>query len=236
MSQAKLVTTSARFLFGVLLMPLAGALAYNFFKLMVELGRHASLSAVPFWLGLGSYFVFQALFSRPLRTYVFGHELTHALVGVLSGARLKSFKVSASGGSVVLTRAGILITLSPYFVPLYTVIIIAVYRAGSFFWPLEPYYPYVLFLCGFTLSFHFALTQYALGQGQSDMRQFGVFFSSVFIALVNFIFLSALLKLLFPGQVLLKPFFLNSIRHMVFFWNIATDKTIKLWYFFTQTR
>jgi hypothetical protein len=149
---------------------------------------------------------------------VFGHELTHALIGLLSGARLKSFKVSSSGGSVVLTKSNVLIVLGPYFVPIYTVLLIVVYWAASQFWAMERCYPYFLFGAGFTLSFHFGLTYFALSQEQSDVQEFGPLFSGVIIALVNCCLLAGLLKLLFPQQILLKTYFAHGFQRNIGLW------------------
>jgi len=199
-----------RILLALLIVPAATGLSISMFEVLLNLGRNVSQKAVPFWIGAGSYFLFQLLFFRPVRTYVFGHELTHAMAGVLSGARLKKFKVSASGGSVLLTKTNVFITLAPYFIPIYTVILVIVYWAGNKFWPLENYHSVFLFLAGFTLSFHFGLTQFALMQGQSDLKQFGVFFSGVLIVVVNCIALITLFKAFFPGEVGLQDYFINS--------------------------
>lgn len=199
-----------RFVLALLLLPLAAALVWNFFLLVVGLGKSVSTSVVPFWVGLGGYFIFQTVFTRPVRTYVFGHELTHAIVGLLSGARLKSFKVSASGGSVVLTKTNVWIALAPYFIPIYTLILIALYWGAGRFWALGPYHSYFLFAAGFSLSFHFGLTHFALAQGQSDLKRYGVFFSGVLIVLINCLAVAMLLKLLFPADVNLKGYALES--------------------------
>lgn len=207
-----------RFLLALLLIPLAAALVWNFFYLVVGLGKSVSLSVVPFWVGLGGYFIFQVVFSRPIRTYVFGHELTHALVGLLSGARVKSFKVSASGGSVVLTKTNVWIALAPYFIPIYTLILIVLYWGAGRFWAMAPYHAYFLFAAGFTLSFHFGLTHFALAQGQSDLKQYGVFFSGVLIVLINCLAITILLKLLFPADVNLKAYLLGSWHNTTETW------------------
>ena len=219
-----------------LLIPLALALVWNFYCQVVDMGRSVTVSALPFWLGLGSYFIFQIVFFRPIKTYVFGHELTHALVGILSGARLKSFKVSSSGGSVVLTKTNVWITLAPYFIPLYTMLLIGVYWPCSRFWHLEAYYPYFLFAAGFSLSFHFSLTHYALAQGQSDLKQFGKFFSMVFIILVSVLVLTVLLKLLFPQEIQLLAFFKQSGLTTVAIWRALFVEVKKLWLFFRSMK
>ena len=194
-------------LIALLLIPAAIGLSVSLFAVLLNLGKNVSQQSVPFWAGMGSYFLFQLMFFKPVRTYVFGHELTHALAGLLSGARLKKFKVSASGGSVELSKTNIFITLAPYFIPIYTVILIAVYWAVGRFRPLENYHSLFLFLAGFTLAFHFGLTHFALMQGQSDLKHFGVFFSSVMIILVNCVVLAALFKVFFPSEVGLKKYF-----------------------------
>jgi hypothetical protein len=173
-------------------------------SIVVELGNSVNDSALPFWLGLGGYFVFQIIFFKPLRTYVFGHELTHALAGLLSGARLKSFSVGKNGGSVVLDKVNFVTVLAPYFVPLYTLLVFMCWWGAGFFWQVAPYRGWFLFVVGFTLSFHLALTVFALMQGQSDLEHFGPFFSGVVIALVNCVVVVLLLKLVFPQEVCLQ--------------------------------
>ncbi len=204
-----------RMFLGVLLLPPAAAMAWQFFDLSAGLGSAASGDVIPFWLGLAGYFVFQAVFFRPIKTYVFGHELTHAVVGLLSGARLRSFKVGSAGGSVVLTKTSVWIALAPYFVPLYTLALIVFYAFASQFWPVAAVHSYYLFLAGFTLAFHLALTHYALLQGQSDLKQFGVFFSSVVILIINCVMLTLVLKLLFPGGVNLERYIFTTFEKMV---------------------
>ena len=46
--------------------------------------------------------------------------------GLLFGARPSDVRVSASGGSVRLSKSNLLITLAPYFFPFYTFVVIVV--------------------------------------------------------------------------------------------------------------
>ena len=218
-----------RLALAIILVPLVIALGWNFFDLLVSLSQKVSENIIPFWAGLGSYFLFQAVFFRPIRTYIFGHELTHAIVGILSGARLKGFKVSSSGGSVVLTKTNILIALAPYFIPIYTFLILLFYWAGSRFLDAEGYYPYFLFAVGFSLSFHLSLTWYALSQGQSDLKAFGVFFSAVLVLIINCVVLSALFRILFPGQINLAQYFSLSFKRTALIWGLVFAQSEKLW-------
>ena len=58
------------------------------------------------------------LFLPPaIKMYVWGHELTHALWGLMTGSKVGKIKVGDNGGYVNLTNPGIFTTLAPYFVP-----------------------------------------------------------------------------------------------------------------------
>lgn len=222
-----------RIVVALILVPVVVALMYELFFLFVMMANNISVSTLPFWLGLGVYFLFQLIFAKPLRTYVFGHELTHALAGLLSGAKIKNFKVSANGGSVSLTKTNVWIALSPYFVPIYTVILLCVYGIAGRLWPVAEYYSWFLFAMGFTLSFHFALTHYALLQGQKDLESFGVFFSTVIILLVNGLVIAGILKLLFPQEVTLSSYFMDVFHRTAIFYQWMVQKS---WVVFQKMR
>ena len=100
--------------------------------------RPATYSSLPVsaWaFGIG-FFLWVALYfllPRPIRTYVLAHELTHALWAWLTGSHVSRMKLSKNGGSVVVSKNNILITLAPYFFPLYTMMVIAGYAILSLF-------------------------------------------------------------------------------------------------------
>ncbi|MGH8022894.1 MAG: M50 family metallopeptidase, partial [Limisphaerales bacterium] len=94
----------------------------------------ADATWVPFLAGIACWGVIFFLLPRPMWIYVFGHELTHALWAWLFGGRVKRMKITSSGGHVVVTRNNFLITLAPYFFPLYAVMVIAVFASGHLIW------------------------------------------------------------------------------------------------------
>ncbi len=198
-----------RLIISILLLPLLLVLVYNFLLLFFSFAEKTNADIVPFWLGVGVYILFQFIFFKPMATYVFGHELTHALAGILSGAVIKKFKVSKSGGSVSLTKDNIFITLSPYFFPLYSIIIIVVYFALAWFTDTTKFYSWFLFFSGAALAFHYALTFYAIKIGQEDMRVYGNFFSLVFVCFVNIIMVVFVLAWIFPDAINIKDFFIK---------------------------
>ncbi|MDD5021907.1 MAG: hypothetical protein PHR82_07270 [Endomicrobiaceae bacterium] len=194
-------------IFAFLMLPLVLISIYELIILFLNFAIQSNMAVAPFWIGVIVYFLFQVIFFKPMRTYVFGHELTHAITGLLSGAQIKKIKVLKNSGSVTLTKDSILISLAPYFIPFYSLIIIIAYLALGWFTDPQPFYPYYLFLSGFALSFHFALTFYAVTIGQEDLKTYGVFFSFVFICFINCIIISLILILIFPQYIKLNNFF-----------------------------
>src|SRR4051812_42514382 len=71
---------------------------------------------------------------RPLRAYVFGHELTHAIWVWLFGGRVSQFEVSRSGGYIMTDTNNVWVALAPYFYPIYSLLIILGYGAASIFY------------------------------------------------------------------------------------------------------
>lgn len=206
-----------RFFISVLLLPALLVLIYDFCQMFFSFAGKTDSNIVPFWLGIIVYILFQIIFFKPMMTYVFGHEFTHALVGLISGAKIKKFKVSQNKGSVSLTKDNIFITLSPYFVPLYTIaIIIFYYCLLGWFFDISKIRSYFLFFSGVSLAFHYALTFYAIKIGQEDMKIYGKFFSLFFVVFVNIIVLIVILTLIFPQFIDIRSFLSSAFDDVVY--------------------
>ena len=177
-----------RLLLGLALLPACWGVSRAFFDaIIVAAGATGWMSAEALSLlgGILAFaFAWMAL-SHPVRLYVLGHELTHALWGLFFGARPSDVRVSASGGSVRLTKSNMLITLAPYFFPFYTFIVIVVALVTYAFIRPLPCLPLWMFLVGFTWSFHVLFTLETLTQRQPDVKLYGRIFSWTFIYLVN---------------------------------------------------
>jgi len=198
------------FLLAVAILPVVYGLGAGFWGSLSE-ARAAgagNTGLVYFLCGFIFYVAFQIIFSKPIRVYVFGHELTHAIAGILSGGKVKSFKVGKNGGSVTLTKAGLFATLSPYFLPVYSAILILVFAAAQFFLKNESgkVFPLFMFLFGSSVSFHIFLTVFAISQGQSDLKKYGVFFSLVLVLILNILILELIFAIFFkaPAGVFIK--------------------------------
>lgn len=193
-----------RMLLGVALLPMCWGVVRAFFDSVVAAaGESGGITAESIAL-LGGMLAFALCWMsvpHPVKTYVLGHELTHAIWGLLFGAVPSRLRVSESGGSVNLTKSNMLITLAPYFFPFYTfVVVVAAIVTYAFIRPL-PWLPLWMFMVGFTWAFHVLFTIETLSQRQPDVKLYGRIFSWVFIFLANvalvLVFLAAVTSLSF---------------------------------------
>ena len=220
-----------RLLLGLALLPACWGVSRAFFDaIVVSAGSSGWMSpeALSLLAGIAAFAMAWFALSHPVRMYVLGHELTHALWGLLFGARPSDVRVSASGGSVKLTKSNMLITLAPYFFPFYTFIVIVVALVTyAFFRPL-PYLPLWLFLVGFTWSFHVLFTLETLGQRQPDVKLYGRIFSWTFIFIVNvaivLVWLATMTPLTFAelGQILLDRIVSTYVLLGLYAWRAVT--------------
>jgi len=160
-----------------------------------------------FFVGLFSYLFLLGIFQQPIRTYIFGHEMTHVLWVWIFGGRVKGFKAAASGGEVSASKTNFLIFLAPYFFPLYTALLIASYFLLTLIIQPPPIVLSILsILLGFTWAFHFTFTIYVLIQGQPDIWATGRIFSFPVIYLFNIIVLAVLIIFVSPSVSYAKYF------------------------------
>ena len=183
-----------KFLLGIAILPFCLGFTWQF---IVAIFIVSYKPVVPFYFAAGglSYFIIHILFKKPILTYVFGHELTHALFAVLFGGSVKSFHASERGGRVTITRSNVIITLAPYFFPLYTFIALVLYwiaRAAD----VRGAEGWLVYLAGATYAFHLILTFSFLQTDQNDIREHGAVFSYPLIFLFNVVFIAMLISLL----------------------------------------
>ncbi|MBI4054907.1 MAG: hypothetical protein HY402_02100 [Elusimicrobia bacterium] len=198
-------------LFACLLLPTAVCSFWAVFSLFPALFSRLGHFLI-FLSGFAIFGVIYVFRRRPFWIYVFGHELTHLLAALLSGARIHRLVVSRSGGSVSLSKSNAFVALAPYCLPIYTVLLLIVYAVLHFSRGSVPYPELFLFGFGLTLAFHVFLTSEAiLQESQSDLVQAGgVLFSWTVILWTNSLCLVLMLKLLFPAEVSLRRYFLRT--------------------------
>ena len=141
-----------------------------------------------FWSGL-----LQTFF---LYLYVLGHELTHAVFVLLFRGKVTEFHVSIAGGYITTNKSNLLIALSPYFVPFWSVIGAVTYALVRYLAGLSQEWDRVLYaLLGVTWTFHMVWTLWMIPRDQPDLRENGTFLSLVVIYMANVLVLVGLLCL-----------------------------------------
>ena len=173
-----------KFLIAIALLPVCAGAAEALWQVLRACGN-ADTTWVPFLGGAACWLIIFIFLPKPMWIYVFGHELTHALWTWLFGGQVKKMKVSSSGGHVVISKTNFLITLAPYFFPLYAASVIAVFALGHWIWNWHRFFVWFHLLLGAAYAFHVTLTVHTLKTRQSDITSQGYLFSAVIIFLGN---------------------------------------------------
>jgi len=217
---------SIKSVIAVALIPFAIGLLISFGKLVVSL---IPLNSSEIWF-LTGFVIFFAVFlvkSVPGRVYVFGHELTHAFWTILFRGKIKEFNVSSKSGSVITSKSNFLISLAPYFFPIYTFLIIFIFYILAFFLPVSKYIEWLFFFVGVSYSFHIFLNFESLSIGQSDVKKTGKVFSYIVITILNIIMAVVVLKFVAPEKIIIKKYFFES-------WTVALKICKFVWRYLTE--
>lgn len=174
----------AKFIIAILLLPVCIGAARTLWMVMSRCGG-ADTTLVPIAGGAACWIVTYLLLPKPMWIYVLGHELTHALWVWLFGGSVKKFKITSGGGHVIVDKTNFLIALSPYFFPLYAVLVIAVFAVGHLIWGWKDFFVWFHLLIGAAYAFHITLTAHVLKTQQSDITSQGYLFSAAVIFLGN---------------------------------------------------
>ena len=172
----------------LLLLPLCVAVPLATLSVLRAASSSENLFSPPtcaFAAGWLAWMLVWFLLKTPMKIYVFGHEMTHALWGLLFGARVGKMRVSNKGGSVMLSKTNLLISLAPYFFPFYTMLVVGVYLLAACFMDMARFRLAFLFLVAFTWGFHITFTFISLRVRQPDVMEHGRLFSWVVIWLAN---------------------------------------------------
>jgi len=177
-----------KMLIGIALLPAcwaASVAVYNLYQTSAESAMDVPFAMWALPSGFALWVVIYFILPRPFRTYVLGHELTHALWAIMMGGRVGKLKVGKSGGHVELTKTNFIITLAPYFFPFYAFLVIAAYYLAGIWLEVEPYKAWWLGAVGFTWAFHVTFTLNMLAERQPDIQEHGRIFSYTVIFLMN---------------------------------------------------
>lgn len=186
-----------KFLLAILLWLPCAALTRTLYgqAAVLGLGHGPWLDRPLLWIamGFGCWLAVFGLVGPSARAYILSHELTHAIWTLLMGGRVSGFSAGAQGGHIKVSKENWLITLSPYFVPLYTLLTIGLFHLVGVWCDPKPFLRALFYLIGFTWSFHLSYTLAVLRQSQTDVRRHGWLFSMTVVYGMNLLFVAALL-------------------------------------------
>lgn len=209
---------SLKTIYGIFLLPLAWIFSQTFFTAfrqatlehgiwrMDEFGFFA-VGALGWVLAfIGGIWITGSVW--PLHVYVLGHELTHAVwVWLCRGQVLEKKMWSDQGGYIVTDTHNFWIALTPYFYPIYSLVVVTGYGFAAIFFklagstgtfltiaPLQ----WLFLLLGITWAFHITFTIWMIPKGQTDLTTHGTFFSLVVIYLMNLLLLTLALLVVAP--------------------------------------
>ncbi len=205
-----------RLLIGVLLLPSSALAVWAAADAVVGLTAHG-----PAWPFLGGMVASGAVWafcryalespsglghwvaSLSRRGHVLGHEVTHAVAAWSVGAKVLGMEVGEDGGHVDLSHSNAFVALAPYCIPIYTLLVVAGYRALLYFRPEAGGRGLFLGLMGASIAFHVVKTFESIWDvEQPDLAAAGgVVFSLAVILLANGVVVLGLSKLLFPAAV-----------------------------------
>ncbi len=191
---------SIKTIIGILLLPLVASFSRAFYGQFGNIDVFLSKGQQYFLLGIGIYCFIQLFIFKPVYIYVLGHETMHAIATWLCLGKVTSFKVSPDGGSITTSKSNLFISLSPYFIPVYSLALMLIYYLINHIFAegiIAPSY-FMLFL-GLTLAFHIVMTVDTLKTRQPDLIKAGYLTSSVLIYVVNVTAVALAFGVLFEG-------------------------------------
>ena len=223
-----------KFFIGVLLLPACAALTLTAWRVAWHLSLGQVLTDSSAWGFVAGYGLWLAVFAflpKPMRTYVLGHELTHALWALMMGARVGGLKVKQTGGQVRTSKTNWFIALAPYFFPFYAMLFIALFFIGHAIWNFERYMWVLFFLVGLGWSFHVTFTlMMLLTTKQPDIQSQGALFSAVVIYCMNLLTMAIMVAALSRSVTFaMLARSLGSALGATYGWTL--DKLAALWHY-----
>ena len=164
----------------ILLLPLCVGVGRALGQLIAQSG-FVDTTVAPRGAGVACMFLLYHWVPKPMWIYVFGHEFTHAAATMAFGGRVTGLKVTSDGGHVLVTKDNFIITLAPYFIPLYAAAVLVVFAIGRAIWDWNgPWTRGIFFWAlGATYTFHILLTWHILHTRQPDVTSQERVFSTV---------------------------------------------------------
>ncbi|NNE91379.1 MAG: hypothetical protein HKN23_07010 [Verrucomicrobiales bacterium] len=226
----------AKFLIGLVLLPICWVSIETFFVSFGHAAKQGSFWRTPeFWFftigAVGWTVIFYTWRHKAMIwLYVAGHELTHAFFVLVCRGNVAEVKISSEGGHILTNRNNFLISLSPYFFPFYTIVLITLWGLVEWlFLDFTDGHRQILFgMIGLTWAFHLTFTIWMIQREQPDVDQNGRLFSFSMIILVNMLVISGLLVAASP-TVALSDFAVVWTANLVTFGPRFAESIREIW-------
>lgn len=140
--------------------------------------------------------------------YVFGHEMTHYLTAKLFLKKTGRIRLGSKSGSVEVMGSNIWIVLAPYIVPFYTIAAVSIYGLAICFYKSQWLDMVLACITAVGYAYHVMLTLHVLHLNQTDLLEYGPFFSIAVIFAGNMM-LVLLSVLIFTGT------WKDSVRYFI---------------------
>lgn len=141
------------------------------------------------------------------------HELTHAIFAILSLNRVTGLNATGHSGGVMHYQGygNWIITLSPYFVPTLSLVVLLVLSLAKI-----TYLPYLMFLMGMSIGYHLLSTWKETHYQQPDLKESGWVFVGLFLPTANILMLLIILTAL-PNDEL------STMRSLNYIWQDVVE-------------
>ena len=169
----------------ILILSVFLTIGYTLALLNVAKGIDLTQQSLKFFLiGFGVFLpLWFGWFKRNHFFSTFEHELTHLLVGLLFFKKPSRFHATENeGGHIILQSSNFLITLAPYFLPTFAMLLLPLYLIIN-----AEFYKYFFAVLGFLTSYHVFSTLQEFGFHQTDITRTGKVFSCFFLVFANII-------------------------------------------------
>lgn len=190
-----------RWLLALVLLPFCWVTTWTFLSRFSHATLHQGFwQTTEFWyFTTGALLMIGWFWSGYLRSaflylYVLGHELTHAVFVIFCRGKVTDFYVSVDGGYITTNKSNMVIALSPYFVPFWSVVAVIAHLALRHLAGVSAEWDRWFFaVLGLTWTFHMIWTLWMIPRDQPDLKENGTFLSLVVIYLANLMVLVCLL-------------------------------------------
>lgn len=199
-----------RFFASFLLIPIVYAFAHEAYAFVT---LNVKAHAINWFIyGLVCYILVYGFFLWRKITFLefFEHELGHALVGFIFSKGIRKFEVHPEGGSVELGGGNSLISLAPYYLPVFTIPLLIIKPLVS-----PSIRDVANFLIGFTLAFHYTSLLKEFSPRQDDIKKTGLVFSLCVTCIMNIIVLVIILCVVLEIYSDIPSYFERSFRKAI---------------------